>query len=111
MKESYSEGVASHTGPESCLCIREGVWEALTGESAGRVLSRERNRLRGADGVVMFGRQHRARRYRETCGDPARSETPCTHRNTLRGTREVPLLALYGVVYRVRAVNPKGARL
>jgi len=41
MRESYGEGVASHTGPESCRHAREGVDEALTGVRAGRVLSRE----------------------------------------------------------------------
>ena len=42
MKEPYGEGVASHTGPESCVAARKGVGEALTGVRAGRVLSRER---------------------------------------------------------------------
>ena len=37
MKESYSEGIAHHTGPESCVGTREGAGEALTGECAGRV--------------------------------------------------------------------------
>jgi RNA-directed DNA polymerase len=46
MKESYSEGLAIHTGPESCAHIREGVGEALTGVRAGRVLSREITRSR-----------------------------------------------------------------
>ena len=41
MKEPYGEGVASHTGPESCVVAREGRGEALTGAHAGRVLSRE----------------------------------------------------------------------
>jgi len=41
MKESYVEGLASHGGPESCVCIREDAGEALTGVRAGRVLSRE----------------------------------------------------------------------
>ena len=41
MKESYAEGLASYGGPESCVHIREGVGEALTGVRAGRVLSRE----------------------------------------------------------------------
>ena len=41
MKESYGEGVATHTGPESCVAVREGGGEALTGVRAGRVLSRE----------------------------------------------------------------------
>ncbi len=43
MKESYGEGVANHTGPESCGGTREGSDEALTGVRAGRVLSREMN--------------------------------------------------------------------
>jgi hypothetical protein len=30
----------------------------LTGESAGQVLSRENELLRGADGFPKFGRQH-----------------------------------------------------
>ena len=41
MKESYGEGPASHTGPESCMGDREVVYEALTGGHAGRVSSHE----------------------------------------------------------------------
>ena len=41
MKEPYSEGLASHAGPESCVPMRKDVHEALTGECVGRVLSRE----------------------------------------------------------------------
>lgn len=41
MQEPYSEGVATHTGPESCACYREVVGEALTGESADQVLNCE----------------------------------------------------------------------
>jgi hypothetical protein len=90
MKESYGEGVATHTGPESCGVVREGSVEALTGVRAGRVLSRERHFLRGADAVKESGRQHRLSRYRERQADPARSETPCTYGNTSRENREIP---------------------
>src|SRR5437667_6118763 len=90
MKESHGEGVATHTGPESCAGVREGEREALTGEGAGRVLSRERTSLRDADAVEGSGRPHPGRRYRETPGSPARSETPCTHRHTSRENRESP---------------------
>jgi hypothetical protein len=38
---SYSEGLANHTGPESCVGIREDVGEALTGERIGQPSSRE----------------------------------------------------------------------
>jgi hypothetical protein len=41
MKESYRKGVASRPGPESCVASREAAIEALTGGSAGRVLSCE----------------------------------------------------------------------
>src|SRR2546428_9719949 len=72
MEVSYGEGVATHTGPESCAVVREGRGEALTGGRAGRVSSRENfGPLRGADAVETGGRQHRARRQRETRMDPA----------------------------------------
>jgi hypothetical protein len=41
MEVSYGEGVATHTGPESCATGREVWGEALTGVRAGRVSSRE----------------------------------------------------------------------
>ena len=90
MKESYDEGLATHTGPELCGAAREGGDEALTGERAGRVLSRVRNLLRDADAVGGSGRLHRVHRYREVYLSPARSETPCTYVDTSRGNREIP---------------------
>ena len=84
MKESYGEGLATRTGPESCA----GNREALTGGRAGRVLSRERSLLRDADAVEEGGRPHPERRYRETPGSPARSETPCMLGHTSRENRE-----------------------
>jgi hypothetical protein len=41
MKESYSEGVAIHTGPELCVASRKAGCEALAGVRAGRPLSPE----------------------------------------------------------------------
>jgi len=35
MKTLYIEGVATHDGPESCVDVRKGGGEALTGERAG----------------------------------------------------------------------------
>jgi hypothetical protein len=43
MKESHVKGLAAHSGPESCGDAREDIVEALTGERAGRVFSREIN--------------------------------------------------------------------
>ena len=93
MKVSYVEGVANHSGSESCLDDPQGRGEALTGERAGRVLSRETT-LRGADAVGMGGRQHPVRRQRETHRNPARSETSCMRGNNLRGSREIPRLSV-----------------
>ena len=41
MKEPYTEGVATHGGPESCVAARKDGGEALTGVCTGAVLSRE----------------------------------------------------------------------
>jgi hypothetical protein len=90
MKESYGKELATHTGPESCGAAREGGVEALTGERAGRVFSRESTVLRDADAIRRGGRQHPAYRYREVCQSPARSETPSTYGSTLHGNREIP---------------------
>ena len=42
MKESYVKGLANHDGPESCVEWGDPLGEALTGESVGWVLSREK---------------------------------------------------------------------
>ena len=89
MKESYGEGIATHTDPESCGAACKGGVEALTGARAGRVLSRESNFLRDADAVGESGRLHLEHRYREMPEGPARSETPCTYGNTSHENREI----------------------
>ena len=101
MQESYGEGVAIHTGPESCAVVRKGGGEALTGGSAGRVLSREiphpaaqLRALRGADAVEESGRRDQVRRQREARLAPARSETPRMHGHPTPGNREIPRLSL-----------------
>ena len=88
MKESYGEGPATHTGPESCGVACKGGVEALTGVRAGRVSSRERHLPRSADAVGDVGRRNRRRRNRETLLGSARSETPCTYGSTMPGNRE-----------------------
>ena len=90
MQKSYECELATHIGPESCGAARKSSVEALTGERAGRVFSRVRIFLRDADAVGESGRPHRVHRYREVCQSPARSETPCTYADTLRGNREIP---------------------
>ena len=89
MKESYVKGLANHNDSESCGGARKSDGEALTGESAGRVLSRERYRTRDADAVRAGGRQQPARRLGEARWYPARSKTPGMHGSNLRENREI----------------------
>lgn len=89
MKVLYDEDVASHIGPESCGQAREGQTEALTGERAGRPLSRDSQQHRRADGVGPSGRQHGWERYSER---PARLRVvvdPGMHGSSLFGNREI----------------------
>ena len=91
MKEPYGEGLASYTGPESCVSGCKARNEALTGVRAGRVLSREiflysgvptpSSRPEGNIGGVDIARR---------LPDSARSETPRMYGNTTHGTREIP---------------------
>ena len=97
MKESYVEGLASYGGPESCVHIREGVGEALTGVRAGRVSSRvihaprlRSREVRGAEVVETHRRPHRGCRIGKAVLDPARSQTPRMRENTSHGNREIP---------------------
>ena len=119
MKESYVEGLASYGGPESCVHIREGVGEALTGVRAGRVSSREihapRRELRvdrGAEAVEKCRRPHRCRRHGEAAPDPARSETPRTRGNISHGNREIPrpAAAARESLAAARIEKPKGVQ-
>jgi hypothetical protein len=51
MEELYTEGLATHGGPESCVVARESRGEALTGVRAGRAIEPRNQRDRGADVV------------------------------------------------------------
>jgi len=89
MKVSYDEDLANHIDPESCVCSRKVAGEALTGESAGQVLSRERGFAPGC-------------RRRQLDRKATRNISPY-------GNREVLCLVVADGAA-VRAVNPKGAR-
>ena len=119
MKESYVEGLASYGGPESCVHIREGVGEALTGVRAGRVSSRVihapglRSRDdRGAEAVEISRRPHRVCRIGEAGTDAARSQSPRTRGNISHGNREIPrpAVAARESLAAARIVKPSGVR-
>ena len=93
MKVSNVKGLANHDDPESCGGTRKGVGEALTGESAGWVLSREKQIVRDADPVRRRGRPQSMVRFGEKYWYPARSETPGMHGSNLRENREILCLS------------------
>ena len=91
MEESYSEGIANHTGLGSYAGIRKDVGGTLIEVRAGRVLSREMVATnRSADDVIEDGRQHRLQRMLRLQEDSARSETPGMHGNIRNGDWEIP---------------------
>jgi hypothetical protein len=89
MKVSNVKGLANRDGPESCGGARKSGGEALTGESAGWVLSREKNLVRDADPVGEWGRPQSMRRVGKEHWYPARSETPGMHGSNLCENREI----------------------
>jgi hypothetical protein len=58
----YIEGLAIHGGPGPCVGRSEGGGEASVGVVQAGLLSREITRVRGADALVIVGRQHRRSR-------------------------------------------------
>src|SRR4051812_954735 len=92
MKESHGEGVANHTGPESCTGGRKAAGEALTGEDAGQVLSSE------IEAPGMPTPYHRREGHthgdvtRESPDDPAESKTLRMRGHSMHGNREIPSL-------------------
>ncbi len=90
MRESHIEGVATHSGPEPCVGVREGAGEASVGVRAGWAIEPRNQSFRGADAVSLGGRQHRRRRYRESPAGPARSENLGMHGIFMRENREIP---------------------
>ena len=52
VKVRYDEGLTNHIGPESCVAVREGGREALTGERAGQAIERRNIALRGAHALL-----------------------------------------------------------
>ena len=86
------EGPASHIGPESCGAGREGRFEALTGERAGRPLSRDSLLQRGADVVAYTEGNMDGSVICELSSGPRVVVDPGMHGRSLFGNREISRL-------------------
>ena len=90
MKVSRGEDVASHSDPESCAGSREAAGEALTGESAGPVLSCEIRSFGAPTPLSEAEGNTDARDNRECAAGSTQSQTRSMRGNFLTGTWEVP---------------------
>ena len=70
MEELYIEGLASHDGPESCVDVREGVGEALTGVHAGWAIEPRNVSSPGCRRLLLSGRQHRLAAFSRAAAGP-----------------------------------------
>ena len=94
MQVPYVEGLAAHTGPESCVNSRKVIGEALTGGVRAGLLSHERYfKLQGAHAVLRAEGNTGCSDIARYRPGPAWSETPSTYTSSLHGNREVPRLA------------------
>ena len=90
METLYTEGVAIHGGPESCVGDPRGRSEALTGVHVGRAIEPRNQRDRGAHAVEraegnitggVFASRQRTPRGRRTCAcvEPSCARTGRSH--------------------------------
>ena len=80
MRELYIEGVAIHGGPESCVGVREGGGEALTGVRAGRAIE-PRNQSFGVPTPSPWRKATPARALSRAAGGPRAVGEPGHVRN------------------------------
>ena len=100
MQVRCTEGLANHSGLESCAGIREDVSEALTGERAGQPLSCERLSSRVATRFETWKATRTGALWRAP-GRPGVVEDPGMRGSSMYGNREI--LGLAGGALPVRA--------
>lgn len=111
MREPYIEGLAAHGGPESCVCVREGAGEALTGARVGGAIEPRNHRFGvltlspGAEGNTVGSA------IRELSADPARSKNLRMRGTSMRENREIPRLARHRDRVAARSGNAEAVRL
>src|SRR5258708_11930767 len=89
----YGEGIANHTGPESCEAYREVCGEALTEERAGQPLSREIFLIQDAD-VFTFAEGKTNRRVTASARTVLRGRRPWHARTLFVRNREISSLTI-----------------
>jgi hypothetical protein len=89
----YDEGIAIHIGPESCAVAREGHGEALTGESTGQPLSREKQSQ--VPTRCLTWKAIRTSALQQALGRPGEVRDPGMCRRSLRGNREISCLTAW----------------
>jgi hypothetical protein len=65
------------------------------------------SQVRGADVLLLSGRQHRWQRFRELPPDPAWSENLCMCGASKRENREIPWLPVWLITGRVAQGRPR----
>ena len=90
MRESYTEGVATHGGRKPCAGAREGAGEASAAVRAGWAIEPRNQDLRGADAVQEAEGNIAGGVMREPPEDPARSENQGMRGTSMRENRESP---------------------
>ena len=109
MKEPYGEGPATHTGPESCVAVRKGRREALTGVRTGWAIEPRKSGRTGAPTQFRSVEGHTGRLVSARGGRAPRGLPEPRHvRTHLAREPGDPWSDL--AVGRVRGVNPQGAR-
>lgn len=108
MKEPYTEGLATYGDPESCVGVREGVGEALTGARIGRAIeprnhiSRAPTSLSEAEGYMDLGANS------QPSTSPAGSKNLCMCGISMRENREIQLLP-FSLARRAASARPVAA--
>jgi hypothetical protein len=90
MRELYTEGVATHGGPELCVGDPQGRSEALAGARAGRAIEPRNRLIRGAHAVSSAEGNIAGGVMREPPADPAWSENHGMYGTSMRENREIP---------------------
>jgi hypothetical protein len=108
VRVSYGEGLAAHSGPESCVYTRKGVGEALTGGAASRDIEpRESHRERDASAVHCSEGQHQTKRKGEV-GRVPRGRRPRARAQAFHTGTERSWTWPCGDGRTVRDENPEG---